>query len=172
MNETQRIYLVGLPAAGKTTIGKELAEHLGIQFFDLDTEIEKTVGQSIPDYFSFQGEGNFRIMEKETLRNIGATNESFVMATGGGAPCYHFNMDYMNETGITIFLDVSPGDLALRIMDQGVENRPLFKSYDQQDLIQEVRDLSENRLTFYNEAKIKIRDNRITLDTIVSHLKS
>ena len=172
MNTIHRIYLVGLPASGKTTLGKQLAEHLNIEFIDLDSEIEKVVGQSIPDYFSFQGEGNFRIKEKETLRNIGAAKEQFVMATGGGAPCYHFNMDYMNEMGTTIFFDVSPGDLALRIMDQGVEKRPLFKSYDQQDLIQEVRDLAENRLAFYNEAKIKIRDNRITLDKIISHLES
>ncbi|WP_339607461.1 shikimate kinase [uncultured Roseivirga sp.] len=172
MNTIHRIYLVGLPASGKTTLGKQLAEHLDMEFIDLDFEIEKVVGQSIPDYFSFQGEGNFRIKEKETLRNIGAAKEQFVMATGGGAPCYHFNMDYMNEMGTTIFFDVSPGDLALRIMDQGVEKRPLFKSYDQQDLIQEVRDLAENRLAFYNEAKIKIRDNRITLDKIISHLES
>tara|TARA_A100000171_G_scaffold28039_1_gene26155 strand:+ start:1171 stop:1689 length:519 start_codon:yes stop_codon:yes gene_type:complete len=172
MNTIHRIYLVGLPASGKTTLGKQLAEHLDIEFIDLDSEIEKVVGQLIPDYFSFQGEGNFRIKEKETLRNIGAAKEQFVMATGGGAPCYHFNMDHMNEMGTTIFFDVSPGDLALRIMDQGVEKRPLFKSYDQQDLIQEVRDLAENRLAFYNEAKIKIRDNRITLDKIISHLES
>lgn len=171
MNQPNRIYLVGLPASGKTTIGKQLAEHLGIRFIDLDLEVERVVGQSIPDYFSFQGEGNFRIVEKETLRNIGSSNDYFVMATGGGAPCFHFNMDYMNETGLTIFLDVSPGDLALRIMDQGVEKRPLFKSYDQQDLIQEIRDLAENRLRFYNDAKIKIRDNRITLDKIVPYLK-
>tara|TARA_R110001592_G_scaffold62119_4_gene189831 strand:- start:921 stop:1439 length:519 start_codon:yes stop_codon:yes gene_type:complete len=172
MDQVHRIYLVGLPASGKTTIGKQLAEHLGIQFIDLDAEIEKAVGQSIPEYFSFQGEGNFRIVEKETLRNLGSANEQFVMATGGGAPCFHFNMDHMNEMGTTLFLDVSPGDLALRILDQGVEKRPLFKSYDQQDLIQEVRDLAEGRLSFYNEAKIKIRDNRITLDKIVSYLKA
>ena len=172
MSQVHRIYLVGLPASGKTTMGKQLAEHLGIEFIDLDAEIEKVVGESIPDYFSFQGDGNFRIIEKETLRNLSSANEQFVMATGGGAPCFHFNMDHMNETGTTLFLDVSPGDLALRILDQGVEKRPLFKSYDQQDLIQEVRDLAENRLAFYNEAKIKIRDNRITLDKIISYLKS
>lgn len=170
MNQIGRIYLVGLPASGKTTIGKQLAEHLGVQFIDLDAEIVKVVGQSIPEYFDFQGEGNFRIKEKETLRNLGSANEQFVMATGGGAPCFHFNMDHMNEMGTTIFLDVSPGDLALRILDQGVEKRPLFKSYDQQDLIQEVRDLAERRLSFYNEAKIKIRDNRITLDKVISYL--
>lgn len=95
-----------------------------------------------------------------------------VMATGGGAPCFHFNMDTMNEHGQTIYLDVSPGDLALRIMEEGVENRPIFKSYDQQDLIQEIRDLKEMREEFYNQAKMKIRDNQITVEKIISNLSS
>ena len=92
------------------------------------------------------------------------------MATGGGAPCYHFNIDTMNEHGTTVYLDVSPGDLALRILEEGVEKRPIFKSYDQQDLIQEIRALKETRESFYNQAKIKIRDNQITVEMIISNL--
>ncbi|PIQ46916.1 MAG: shikimate kinase [Cytophagales bacterium CG12_big_fil_rev_8_21_14_0_65_40_12] len=170
MEKSKKIYLVGLPGAGKSTLGKELAEYLGYVFADLDSEIENAAGMTIPEYFIHQGEGNFRIMEKETLHSFASKHDSFVLATGGGTPCFHYNMDFMNETGLTIFLDVSAGDLALRILDQGVENRPLFKSYDHQDLIQEVRDLAENRMDFYNQAQIKIRDNRITLDKIISYL--
>lgn len=170
MSFKKRIYLLGLPGSGKTTLGKQLAEHFGLEFTDLDREIEKEAGMSIPDYFGQQGEGNFRILEAETLRNVSVAQDEFIMATGGGAPCFHFNMDFMNEQGTTVFLDVSPGDLALRIMDQGVEKRPLFKSYDHQDLIQEIRDLAEKRMPYYNEAQVKIKDNQITLDKVVSHL--
>jgi shikimate kinase len=170
MVEQKRIYLIGLPGSGKSTLGRALAEQLGCKFADLDTEIEKATGMSIPEYFAHQGEGNFRILEKETLHSFSSKHDSFVLATGGGTPCFHYNMDFMNESGITIFLDVSAGDLALRILDQGVEKRPLFKSYDHQDLIQEVRDLAENRMDFYNQAQIKIRDNRITVDKIISYL--
>lgn len=167
-----KIYLVGLPGCGKSTMGRQLADSLNMPFLDLDHEVEKSVGMTIPEYFEHQGEGNFRIAEKETLRNISAAHDRFVMATGGGTPCFHYNMDYMNEAGVTIFFDVSAGDLALRILEQWVENRPLFKSYDHQDLIQEVRDLASTRVSFYDEAQIKMRDNRITLDKIISHLEN
>ena len=172
MDSSKNIFLIGLPGSGKTTLGKQLAEQLGLEFIDLDEAIIERIGMSIPDYFSAQGEGNFRLREKETLHEICATLEGFVMATGGGAPCFHFNMDTMNEHGQTIYLDVSPGDLALRIMEEGVENRPIFKSYDQQDLIQEIRDLKEMREEFYNQAKMKIRDNQITVEKIISNLSS
>jgi shikimate kinase len=76
----------------------------------------------------------------------------------------------MNNHGASIYLDVSPGDLALRIMDQGLEKRPLLKSYDQMDLIQELRDLKEKRASFYREAKIKLSDNQISVDMIIAKL--
>ena len=166
------IYLVGLPGSGKTTLGKQLAERLNMTFIDLDDAIVEEVGKTIPQIFSREGEGNFRIHEREVLHSISAIQDNFIMATGGGAPCYHFNMDFMNDHGITIYLDVSPGDLAIRLMEEGIEKRPLFKSYDQLDLIQEIRDLKEKREAYYNEALIKIKDNKITADLIVSRLDS
>jgi len=172
MKSNNRIYLVGLPGSGKTTLGKQLAEKLGLRFIDLDNAVIKEAGKTIPEIISHQGEGNFRIMEREVLHSISAFDDDFVMATGGGAPCYHFNMDFMNEHGLTVYLDVTPGELAMRLMDEGIEKRPLFKSYDHQDLIQEVRGFKEKREAFYNEAAIKIKDNQITVDLIVSQLSS
>lgn len=170
--EKRKVFLIGLPGSGKTTLGKELAQRLALEFIDLDEKIVEKIEMSIPEYFKQQGEGNFRLREKEVLHEICATYDSFVMATGGGAPCFHFNMETMNEHGQTVFLDVSPGDLALRVMDEGVEKRPIFNSYDQQDLIQEIRQLKENRQEFYNQSSIKIRDNQITVDKIISNLES
>lgn len=164
------IFLLGLPGSGKSTLGHSLADLLGYSFFDLDLEIVKRVGSSIPDFISLQGEGNFRIREKEVLREICSTATKFVLATGGGTPCFHFNMDFMNNQGTSIYLDVSPGDLALRIMDQGVDKRPLLKSYDQMDLIQELRDLKDKRLPFYSEAKIQLSDNQITAAMLIAKL--
>ena len=164
------IFLLGLPGSGKSTLGKSLAEKLGYSFFDLDKEIATREGKSIPDFISFQGEGNFRIREKEVLHEICSSESKFVLATGGGTPCFHFNMDFMNNHGASIYLDVSPGDLALRIMDQGLEKRPLLKSYDQMDLIQELRDLKEKRAPFYSEAKIKLSDNQISVAMIIAKM--
>lgn len=170
LNAGQNIFLVGLAGSGKTTLGKSLSEKLELKFIDLDHAIVEKICMTIPEYFKSQGEGNFRLREKEVLQEICATQEGFVLATGGGAPCYHFNMDVMNEKGVTIYLDVSPSDLALRILEDGVEKRPIFKSYDQQDLIEEIRALKEKREEFYSQAKIKIRDNQITVDKIISNL--
>ncbi len=172
MNVHKGIFLVGLAGSGKSTLGKELAQRLGYKFIDLDLLIEERVGKSIPDIFAHNGEGQFRIWEHEALMDVIAAEDSFIMATGGGAPCFHFNMDAMNKHGVTLYFDVTPGELALRIIDGGVENRPMFKSYDHQDLIQEIREMKERRETFYSQAQIKIRDNQINVDMIISNLKS
>lgn len=172
MNIKNGIFLIGLAGSGKSTLGKALAAKLGFQFIDLDTEIEKKEGMTIPEIFQKLGEGQFRIFERETLHQLIAVEDSFVLATGGGTPCYHFNMDAMNEAGKTIYLDVSPGDLALRIVEAGVESRPMFKSYDHVDLIQEIREMKSRREEYYEQAKIKIRDNKISVETIISNLNS
>ncbi|GAB5526355.1 MAG: shikimate kinase [Roseivirga sp.] len=170
MKSKDRIYLVGMPGCGKSTLGKQLAEKLGLKFIDLDDAIETELGMTIRAYFEKQGEGNFRIQEREVLHSISAIDDGFVMATGGGAPCFHFNMDFMKDHGTTVFLDVTPGDLALRLIDEGLDKRPLFQSYDHQDLIAELRTMQEKRGPYYSEADVKIKNNRITVDSIVSHL--
>lgn len=172
MNTQNGVFLIGLPGSGKSTLGKSLAERLGFKFIDLDQEIEKREGMTIPEIFKRFGEGQFRIFERETLHQCIAVEDSFVMATGGGTACYHFNMDAMNEGGITVYLDVAPGDLALRILEDGVENRPKFKSYDHIDLIQEIREMKSARSEYYEQAQIKIRDNQVSLETIISNLNA
>ena len=166
MKSNRRIYLVGLPGSGKTTLGRQLAERLELRFIDLDEAIVAEAGKSIPEIFSHRGESNFRIMEREVLRSISAIKGGFVMATGGGTPCHHANMDFMNKHGHTVYLDVSPDDLALRLIKEGVEKRPLFKSCDYQSLTRELSVLKENRRFFYNQAAIKIKDNQMTVDLV------
>jgi len=165
-----QIFLIGLPASGKTTLGRALAKKIGHAFIDLDEEIEKREGKSIPDFISFQGQGNFRIREKELLHEICSNSQKFVMATGGGTPCFHFNMDFMNAQGTTVYLDVSPGDLALRVMDQGLEKRPLLTSYDLSDLIQEIRELKGDREEFYLASTVRINENQINEDMVFALL--
>ncbi|MFM8739263.1 MAG: shikimate kinase, partial [Cytophagales bacterium] len=98
-----KIFLIGLPGSGKTTLGKQLAERLNIRFVDLDTEIEKSEGESIALIFKRFGEDHFRKAESTQLQKWANLNEDFVMATGGGAPCFFDNMEVMNQSGTTIF---------------------------------------------------------------------
>ena len=118
-----KIFLIGFMGSGKTTLGKKLARVLGYDFVDLDKVIEEESGVSVPDYFSRHGEDAFRQLERDCLRTRLPAGP-VVVATGGGAPCYFDNMDWMNEHGVTVYLMLPPGVLASRL--NGSRNRPLI----------------------------------------------
>ncbi|MBX2901158.1 MAG: AAA family ATPase [Cyclobacteriaceae bacterium] len=147
-----KIYLIGLPGCGKTTLAKQLAQQLRIPFIDLDAEIEKYVGQSVRIIFKQYGESFFRKQEAETLRQLSESNREFVMATGGGAPVFHNNMNYMNTTGITIFLDVATREITTRILNSNKEERPLLATLAPDELKDKIEFLRSQRVQFYSQA--------------------
>src|SRR5215216_5287440 len=106
-----KIYLIGMPGSGKTTLGKQIAEDLGFPFIDLDTEIENREGKSISEIFSHKGEDHFRVLESTLLKELSSSSHNVVIATGGGAPCYFGGMETMNATGLTVFIDVPLDDI-------------------------------------------------------------
>lgn len=120
------IYLTGFMGCGKSYTGTRLAERLGLPFIDLDAKIERSAGKTINDLFAHDGEAAFRALEAKTLR---ATAEAppAVVATGGGAPCYHDGMDWMNDHGATIFLD-PPLEVLLARLEEGRDHRPLLQT--------------------------------------------
>ncbi len=83
-----KIFLIGLAGSGKTTLGKQLASELDLPFADLDWEIETKENKSVREIFTQQGEDHFRKVESELLREWAGSQKDFVMATGGGAPCF------------------------------------------------------------------------------------
>ena len=91
---------------GKSKLGKALANKLEVPFLDLDTLVETINQQSIPQLFENLGEEGFRLKEKEALQQSAMDNNAIV-ATGGGAPCYFDNMNWMNKNGITVFLIIT-----------------------------------------------------------------
>jgi len=141
-----RIFLVGLPGAGKSTVGKYMAAELGYAFIDLDERIESSAGKSIRDLFTEQGEGRFMELERDALREI--TQENVVVATGGGAPCFHDNMDWMNAHGLTVFLNPPLDVILARIAHE--THRPLLKSNPKETL----KELMENRKSTYERARV------------------
>jgi shikimate kinase len=157
-----KIFLIGLPGSGKTTLGKQLAERLNINFIDLDTEIEKSEGESIALIFKKFGEDHFRKAESNQLQNWANSNENFVMATGGGAPCFFDNMEVMNQAGTTIFLDVPAKEIAKRISGQSV-NRPLLLNLSFEELKDKIEFLRSQRKPFYRIAKHTCKGAGITV---------
>ena len=165
------IFLVGLPASGKTTLGKKLARLLDFEFLDTDDLIKKRERVSIEDIFDKRGESAFRLLEKEVLDSLmGSKNK--VISTGGGLPCFHDNMGRMNELGTTIFLNVPIVDLHKRLGHDGKENRPLTRGKNDQELLEFLEKKYQERSPFYNQAKIILQGNKIDVDQIMAALNS
>lgn len=150
-----KFFVVGYMASGKTTFGKELAQDKGLPFLDLDEWIEKWEGRSISEIFATDGERYFREIERRLLHELCGERDEFVMATGGGTPCFFDNMEYMNSMGNTIFLNTSLFVIVERLKVQRAD-RPLLAMYSDVELEFFVREHLESRLPFYLKAKEQI----------------
>ncbi len=148
----QKIFLIGLPGAGKTTMGLDLSVHLGIQFVDLDQDIEKDSKLSIQEIFRQKGEAHFRQLEKLHLEKVISEIDSFVMATGGGTPCFFNNLETMHQSGTTIYVDTPISIIEERLkLDT---TRPLMKSNSLDDLLRKRKgwyDQADHTIQVYKE---------------------
>jgi shikimate kinase len=151
-----KIFLIGMPGSGKTTLGKQLASRLAVDFVDLDEEIEKAEVKSIPEIFQEKGEDHFRLLEARLLREWSAGTKSFVMATGGGAPCFHKGIDVINEYGLSVFLDCPVHELVNRVRHN--QERPLLLASDVEELRQKLERMRTTRLACYRQAKIVLEN--------------
>jgi shikimate kinase len=145
-----------MPGSGKTTLGKQLAGHLHIEFVDLDAEIERSEGKAISEIFRDQGEDAFRLIEAKLLREWAGGVTPFVMSTGGGAPCFHKGMDVINSAGLSIFLDCPVAELVERVKNS--KDRPLLVNESEDDLRQKLERMRASRLNCYKQAKIVVQN--------------
>ncbi len=159
-----KIFLTGFMGAGKTTLGKRLARKAGFSFIDLDEEIERLEEHTIAQIFEMEGEGYFRIKEAEYLRLLGGKN-NLVIATGGGTPCYHGNMDWMNKEGKTVYLRLSPVALCARLT--GGSARPLLKGMDDEEMLSYISAKLKEREVFYLKSGIVIDGLKPDIDKIL-----
>ncbi|MDP2135740.1 MAG: shikimate kinase [Sulfuritalea sp.] len=135
MNSLANIYLVGMPGAGKTTVGRQLARRLQRTFIDADHEIEARTGVRIPLIFDIEGEQGFRDRESKVIAELVARN-SLVVATGGGAVLRQENRAALKHSGTVVYLQAAPGLLFERTrLDP---NRPLLQVADPMKKIEEL----------------------------------
>jgi shikimate kinase len=169
MTARDRIYVIGFMGSGKTTTGLKLAGLLGWSFTDLDRSIEAHTGLTIPEIFSRHGEVWFRNVESELLRNQG-TYANTVISTGGGTPCYEDNMNYMLETGLTIYLKLTPSQLKSRLSGTHGE-RPLIKDLSEDGLLSFIQEKLSMREKWYNMAELSFNGFNTDLRLIYSEVK-
>lgn len=157
------VFLTGFMGSGKSYTGQRLAAQLGRSFIDLDERIESTAGKTISAIFADDGEAAFRAMEKEALRRC-ADDGAAIIATGGGAPCFHEGMDWMNAHGFTVFLDPSPAILFARLAE-GRAHRPLLQ--DEAAFHQGILERLATRRPVYEKAQLQLRITKA--DAAVDH---
>ncbi|MGB3766131.1 MAG: shikimate kinase [Phormidesmis sp.] len=143
------LYLIGMMGAGKTTIGKKLANRLSYRFLDTDALIEKTAGQPVSQIFAQSGEAAFRQIESEVLSQTSSYTQ-LVVATGGGIITQPMNWSYLRH-GIVIWLDVPVPVLVSRL--SGDTSRPLLQAVD---LTEKLETLLHERGDRYAQADIRI----------------
>ncbi len=126
----KKVYLVGYMGCGKSAIGKRISFATKLPFYDMDAEIVKKMGMSIPDIFEKYGEKYFRQLETDFLKNF--RDEYCIIATGGGVSMSSVNRDIMRKTGIVFFLNAPFRDIWRRIATD--RNRPIVRRSTRADL--------------------------------------
>lgn len=153
----RRIFLVGLSGAGKSTIGRLIADSLGWAFADSDAEIEATAGRTIPELFRDEGEPAFRVREAAALAEL-AVREPIVIATGGGAPTSDSCRRVM-EDGFTVWLSISPQAAAARLeSDHATPERPLLRG----NIEDRLTELLAARRVLYQDSDASIDVDSLT----------
>lgn len=168
------IYIIGFMGSGKSYTGKRLAHRLACSFTDLDTLFEDKYHFTIPDFFDRFGEDAFRKIEHGLLQSTEGLTDT-VISTGGGTPCFHQNIDFMNANGITIYLKMHPGQILQRLI-QSKRPRPLVKNLSGDALEQQVNSLLAQREPYYNEAHITVDISHLNpndiVDSVIEHLSA
>jgi shikimate kinase len=169
MHGRSLIYIIGFMGSGKSTTGKKLAASLGWKFLDLDKEIEEKAGRSIAEIFDSEGEDKFRLLETEVLNSLKYSTMT-IISTGGGTPCHGNNMDVMLETGLTVYLRMTPAQLASRLLGSTGE-RPLIKNIPDGRLPAFIEEKLSSREKCYNRCQVVVDGINLDINNLRSIIK-
>lgn len=159
-----KIFLIGFMGSGKTYWGSRWAAKYELPFIDLDKLVEQRENKTITALFEDKGEEYFRKVETSCLKTFSG-NQSFIMACGGGAPCFNNNMQWMNEQGSTIYLSAAPKFLCERLIDEK-DKRPLLKDLHPAELLSFIEMKLKEREAVYQQAKIILPAAELTMQSL------
>jgi shikimate kinase len=152
--------------SGKTTLGHELAKRLRCRFVDMDKDLENKHHCSIPEIFKKFGEEQFRAWESELLQKL-SLEKNLVVATGGGLPCFHKNMELLNRSGTTIYLKLST-EIIYERLSKRRGNRPLIVGFSNDELKEYIQTTLANRETVYLESKYTVNAELISVEDLIN----
>lgn len=160
-----KLILTGFMGCGKSTLGRKLAQTLGITFLDTDKQIEKETHQKIPDIFSLYGEAHFRAIERQVLAGC-LQQPNCVIATGGGALVEQTNLDLALSAGWVIYIDMPPEQLLERVLFSP-KDRPLIDVPNPEEVFYQR---FEERLPFYQQSHICVKTTNMKPEQAVEQV--
>jgi shikimate kinase len=164
-----KIFFIGFMGSGKTHWGKLVSEKLQIPFFDLDEQISAHEGKTIPQIFELNGEEYFRLLEKDILHIITESHDNFVMACGGGTPCFYNNIDFMNSRGTSIWIN-APIDVLFKRLVKEREQRPLLTNLSNDQIKGFIIKKFSDRKIYYEQATVMVDQEPLRLENLVEKI--
>ncbi|MBN2350687.1 MAG: shikimate kinase [Bacteroidales bacterium] len=163
-----RFFIIGYKNCGKTTIGRQLATRLSMEFIDLDEVIEVHEGKSIPELYSDIGDQEFRIREWKALKKV-VLKDNIVVSTGGGAPCHCENMDLMEKHGEVLYIKLDTNILVDRLK-KVTNDRPIVLNKTDSELQHYITDLRDRCEHHYLRAKYIVDGIDLTVEKVLNIL--
>jgi shikimate kinase len=164
-----KIFLIGFMGSGKSHWGQLLSEKLSVPFFDLDEQVVLKEGKTIEAIFAAEGEERFRLLEKEMLHILTDRYDTFVMACGGGTPCYFNNIEYMHQAGTTVWINTPLDQLYERLVKEK-DKRPLIKDLTDDQLRNYIQKKYADRKIYYEQADAIVDEENVQLDKLIEKI--
>lgn len=155
--------------SGKSTIGKLLSEKLKMKFIDLDKHIEQKSEKTITEIFSSDGEEKFRVMEQEYLNNL-LQEDNAVISLGGGTPCFHNNIEFINKNGTSVYIEMN-ADALVKRLSQEKDKRPLIRNLNEVELKYFIEKNLEKRLPVYRQAHLSVATKNLNAEQVAEIIR-
>ncbi len=164
-----KIFLIGFMGSGKSHWGHIWANKMKIKYFDLDTRIEKAFKMKIADIFEKKGEDKFRELEMYHLRKF-ENKKDFLLACGGGTPCFSDNLEWMKSQGIVFYLKAAPEQIMKNLINE-TNHRPLLKEINRKDLLLFIQHKLMEREPYYSKADFILNTENLDENSLPDFLK-
>jgi XRE family aerobic/anaerobic benzoate catabolism transcriptional regulator len=164
----RRLALIGLRGAGKSTLGRRLAEKLGVRFVELDREVEREGRMELSDIFAMHGQEGFRRLERASLERLVREDAAAVIAAGGGIVAEPATFGLLLDTCVTVWLRASPEDHMKRVIEQG-DTRPMR---DNKRAMDDLRAILDSRAPLYARADFTVDTSGRSIEQVLGALQA